>query len=259
MTNDSTFLFQAALLLGGLLAGFIDSIAGGGGLITLPLLTVALEAGAVAVGTNKIVGTIGAAVALWVYSRKQPLRVGKALPFLVGIFFGSAMGAQLTPFLPLSVFRWTLISILPVILFFVFKKDTWIRLSQRSHFVAPKQATWPLFFTGLTVGFYDGAFGPGGGTLMLIGLLLVAKLGLIEALLLSKLANTLSAGTALVTFASHGYVHWGVGLTVAAGMALGANAGSRLANRRAELVVRPILVIAVGLLLVKLLTDAFAS
>lgn len=246
------------LVLAGLIAGFIDSIAGGGGLITLPTLALALAPGAVAVGTNKIVGVVGAATALWVYSRKHQVHLRTGAAYIASITLGSMLGTRVMPLIPIEVFRWLLIGICPVILFLVRKQKTWIHTAEVQNKVPHRwgNITPSLILTGIVTGFYDGGFGPGGGTFMLLGLLFVGKLPLIPALVLSKLANTFSAGTALILYSRGGYVHWVQGSVVAGGMFAGAWCGSHLASRKAEKIVRPMLYVAVGILMVKLLWEA---
>jgi uncharacterized membrane protein YfcA len=109
---------------------------------------------------------------------------------------------------------------------------------------------WHLIVAGVLVGFYDGFFGPAGGTFMLLGLLWGVKLPLFEALLLSKLANTLSASVALVSYGIQGYVHVRYGVIMAIGMTAGGYMGAKLASNRAEKVVRPVLALVVVLLLI---------
>ncbi len=248
------------LILTGAVAGFIDSIAGGGGLITLPVLTMIFGSGAHAIGTNKIVGTVGAAIALAVYAQKGQLKWREGLYFVFWIGVGSYFGSRLTPLLPMTIFRWLLVIICPIILWVVWNKDRWILfenrpmpLKNKKKFFSDLQPNFVL--AGLLCGAYDGAFGPGGGTFMFLALLYVVKLPLFAALAVSKLANTCSASVALATYASGGFVHWKVGSLVALGMAGGAFAGSRLASKKASTVVRPMLVIAVTLLMTKLLWD----
>ncbi len=106
-------------------------------------------------------------------------------------------------------------------------------------------------------GIYDGAFGPGGGTFMLLALLLIAKLPLFLALTLSKLANTVSAGTALFSFSMQGAVDYRLGGMMALTMTLGAFLGSRLASNHAMKIVRPALVVVVSILLVTIVKRMF--
>jgi uncharacterized membrane protein YfcA len=234
----------------GLVAGFIDSIAGGGGLITLPTLTLMVGPGAHAIGTNKIVGALGAATALWVYSRKRPLVWRRTLLFSLCIAIGSWTGSLCTPHLPPSAFRFLLIFTCPLILWLTWRRDLWIKKADpHSNLIRPSR----VILAGLACGFYDGAWGPGGGTFMLLGLLFAAHLPLLEALAASKFANTVSASTALVSYASGGFVHWKEGFWVASGMIMGAFIGARFASRQASKIVRPVLVLVVGLLIIKLI------
>ena len=112
---------------------------------------------------------------------------------------------------------------------------------------------------GIAVGFYDGFFGPGGGTFMLLGLLWGVRLPLLEALLLSKLANTVSAGVSLVSYGIQGYVHPRYGIVMAIGMTVGGFMGAQLASKRAEKVVRPVLALVVVLLLVVQVREVFLN
>ncbi len=248
------------LALLGFLAGVIDSIAGGGGLITLPTLTWAVGTGAAAVGTNKIVGTVGALTALLVYLRGRSLPWRKAVAFLAGIVLGSLGGSRLTPHLNREVFHGILLVALPLILLLILKKSAIIQtvsthsLDTRKD---PMRRSLILFATGFVTGVYDGGFGPGGGTFMLLGLLFANKLPLFEALIISKLANTLSAGTSWISYGISGYVHWTEGFTVAVGTFFGAFLGSSLASQRAERIVRPMLVIVVLIFMTKLALEHF--
>ncbi len=239
------------LVATGLVAGTIDSIAGGGGLITLPVLTQALEPGAHAIGTNKIVGVLGALIAFLVYLRKHPLRLKKGLTFVLAVGVGAFLGSVLNPHVPKIYFRYFLIAACPLILWVVWNRGLLIQ-EAKEHLARPHGV---LFGVGMLAGFYDGFFGPGGGTFMLIGLLWGARLPLFEALLLSKLANTLSAGVSLVSYGVQGYVHVRLGLMVGLGMVVGGFFGARLASTRAEKIVRPVLLFVVVLLMMVQLNE----
>ena len=236
---------QLILAVTGVLAGFVDSIAGGGGLITLPVLASILGPGANAIGTNKIVALPVAAVAFWVYLKKQKLRFKKGFAFVLSLGLGSFLGSLAAPHFPKIYFQYFLILTCPVILWFLWNKKIFLQECLEH----PSRGHYALIFSGLGVGFYDGFFGPGGGTFMLLALLWGARLPLFEALLLSKLSNTVSAGVALSSYAAQGYVHYSEGLVMAAGGLVGGYCGSRLASARAEKLVRPFLVLVVSLLL----------
>ncbi len=231
----------------------MDSIAGGGGLITLPVLTSIVGPGAHAVGTNKIVGTLGAFIAFLVYLRKQKFDLKKSFLFVLAVGAGSVLGSFVTPWLPAIYFRYILVCACPLILLVVWNKKIFIQ-EVKEH---PARPRWVLILAGLLVGFYDGFFGPGGGTFMLLGLLWGVRLPLFEALLLSKFANTVSAGTALISYGAQGFVHVKEGCFMAFGMMVGCFVGARFASSRAERLVRPVLAFVVVLLLVRQVQEIF--
>jgi uncharacterized membrane protein YfcA len=235
----------------GFFAGFIDSIAGGGGLITLPALGLVFGLGPEAIGTNKIVGFAAAFLAYLVYlrARRQSPLVGLGFAFFIGI--GAWIGGTLSPLLPTVGFKYLLMLTCPFILYLVSKKDLWVAMEVNpTSQEALKMSNPKLILSGLLVGFYDGAWGPGGGTFMLLSLLFIVKMPLFDALTASKLANTFSAGFSLTRYALSGYVHWRVGLLMAIGSSLGALLGATLASRVQSKVMRPILaLVAVGLMM----------
>ncbi|MGE4106866.1 MAG: sulfite exporter TauE/SafE family protein [Bacteriovoracia bacterium] len=243
------------MFLLGAVAGLIDSMAGGGGLITLPTLAIALGPGALAIGTNKIPGTVGALTALWVYARR------KHLSWRIGILFAGCVGAAsffgslVTPHLPPRFFHWFLAASCPLILWIVFSRDVWIR-SDLAHAPKTDVSRRAVAIAGLACGFYDGAWGPGGGTFMLLSLILWAKLPLLPALAASKLANSASAATSLAGYSWSENVAWREGLVIAAGVATGAYVGANYASEKAARVVRPTLAVLAVLLLIRVLMDS---
>jgi uncharacterized protein len=244
-------LFEAfSLVIVGGLTGFIDSIAGGGGFISLPFLAGLLDDFPQAIGTNKIVGTTGAFVAFLVYRKCQVERIAWPIVifFLSGIFLGTITGATLSPYLPQLFFKTLLLMAAPFFLWAIWNKKLW----QKRQVGAKEVSRISAFLCGLAVGFYDGGFGPGGGTLMLMALLFILHLPVVMALFLSKLANTLSAGASLLTYASQGVVHWKIGSLMAFGMMIGAFIGSYFAGKHLEKIIRPIMTLVVILLLIRL-------
>lgn len=237
------------LAITGFFAGLIDSIAGGGGLITFPVLSHYLEIGPHTIGTNKVVGTIAAFVAFLVYRRLHPLSIQRGIGFLATIMLGAYLGSSASPYVPREIFKWLLVCMSPLILLLVWSKQLWLRAAS-----GPAHAYGlATLLTGVANGFYEGFFGPGGGTFMLLSLLWVARLPFFEALLLSKLANVVSSGVSGTNYALGGYVHWTVGLTMAAGSVCGALLGSHFASKHAERIAKPILTVVVFLLVASML------
>lgn len=234
------------------LAGFIDSIAGGGGLITVPVFTLLLGPGALAIGTNKIVGLAAASTALFIYARKGHLQIKGSVPFIIGLAIGTFCGAKLGTHLPARHFTWFLIAALPLLLYFILKRDSLLSMSAPHHTNRSPQSPLLLIGLGFLCGGYDGVFGPGGGTFMFLALFVFGGFSLLPALATSKLANTLSAGLSLITYAQSGFVSWSTGLPLTALCIVGAMIGSTIATQNAKRVVRPVLAIVVILLLIRL-------
>ena len=236
------------LSLMGLLTGLIDSIVGGGGLISLPTLSIAIGPGAHAIGTNKIVGSTGALIALIVYARKGHLRWKEGLSFCIVCAIGSFFGSSLAPHVSKEFFRYLMLVMCPVILYIVWQRDKFFK--EQENFVKPHYSLF--FLSAIASGFYDGFFGPGGGTFMFLGLFLGTGYPLLASIAISKMANTFSATTALITYAHNGYVHWKEGLIMASGMVVGSYIGASFASKNITKIIRPMLTLVVVLLMVKL-------
>jgi uncharacterized protein len=233
----------------GLLTGLIDSIVGGGGLISLPTLSIAIAPGAHAIGTNKIVGVTGAFIALVVYARKGHLRWKDGLSFCIVCAAGSFLGSTTAPYVSKEFFRYLLLTMCPVILYIVWNRDTFFK--ERENFIKPHYSLF--FLSAFGSGFYDGFFGPGGGTFMFLGLFLCAGYPLLPSIAISKMANTFSASTALIVFAKNGYVHWSEGFVMATGMVVGSFIGATYASKNITQIIRPMLTLIVVLLMAKLI------
>jgi uncharacterized membrane protein YfcA len=237
------------LTLMGFLTGLIDSVVGGGGLISLPTLSIAIAPGPHAIGTNKIVGAIGAAIALIVYARKGHVRWREGIAFCLVCAVGSFGGSMLAPHVSKDFFRYLMIFMCPVILWIVYNRERFFQ--EKENFIKPHPGLF--FLSALLSGFYDGFFGPGGGTFMFLSLFLGTGYPMLTAIAISKLANTFSASTALVTYAANGFVHWKEGLIMAIGMAVGSYIGASYASKSAAKIVRPMLIFIVILLMIKLI------
>lgn len=249
-----------AMIFGGFLAGFIDSIVGGGGLITVPLFLLVLGPNASAIGTNKVAAVAAQFAAFAVYFQNRQVDSLRG-PFIFAITaVGAIFGALLAPKLPTEFFKWFLLFVTPAVIVLVFTKSVWTRSPDRPP--RPRLALLGSFGAG----FYDGVAGPGGGTIMFLSLFLVGGMPAAIAMGTGKLANLGSALTSLGTYGAQGEVRWLLGSLVAVPIALGAWAGAKFATRlrdgeslesRARQISRAALVIVSVLLLVRWLTIQF--
>ncbi len=239
----------AILILGGLAAGLIDSIAGGGGLITLPLLLWAGLPPVAALATNKLQGSVGTLTATLNFLHKGHLDWRLAAPPVFCAFVGSLAGAAAVQRLdPESLRRLLPLLLLGFALFFLLSP----RLSDRD---ARARVGAPLFalIVGLGVGFYDGFFGPGAGMFFVIGCVLLLGLRASRATALTKAMNFASNGAALLGFALAGQVLWPIGLAMGIGQSIGAWIGSHLVMRNGAAIVRPALVLVAITMALRLL------
>jgi uncharacterized membrane protein YfcA len=236
------------------LTGFVDSIAGGGGLIMMPALLFAGVPPVNALATNKLQSMFGTAAACANYARKGLVDWRANSLSIVLIFAGATAGviavqtvqtkalALLIPLLLLAVALYVLVS--PRMT----DNDAHQRISARAY--AP---------IGALIGFYDGFFGPGTGSFFTTTLVSLRGLGLTRATALTKLFNLTSNIAAVLFFALGGKMYWLLGLSMAAGAMLGGWIGSHTAMRFGATIIRPLLVVlSVGLTL-RLLWSYFAG
>ena len=249
-------LWQWPLLFAtGLVAGFVDSIAGGGGLITLPVLLNCGLDPRLALGTNKLQATFGSGSATWHFARGglvnwTECRRGAVLTFAGGVV-GTLTVQQLDPAF-LRRFIPTLLLGVAVYLFF--------KPALGSTDASPRlpRGTFDALF-GLGLGFYDGFFGPGTGTFWAMAFVLGLGFNLTKATAQTKAMNFASNAASLLFFLWAGQVHFGAGLVMGAGQLLGARWGAGMVLKRGTRLVRPVFLAIVVALTLKLLYDAFVK
>ncbi len=233
------------------LAGCLDAIAGGGGLLTLPALLLAGLDPASALATNKLQGAFGTASATTAFARAGKIDWRAAWPMAVMAGVASVAGASAVRLLPASI----LLLMMPVLLiavaiYFGLKgvmdtADARARLLPGSFALLPAPA----------IGFYDGLFGPGAGSFYMLALVGLRGFGMVRAIAHTKLLNFSSNVGSLSFFVVAGLVVWPVGLAMAAGSLAGAQLGSRLALRHGAWLARPLLVATSCAIAIKLLLD----
>lgn len=239
------------LVAAAFVAGFVDSIAGGGGLITVPALMLAGVPPVAALATNKVQGLFGAAMAAINYARAGQVDLRKQWASALLSFAGAACGALLAASLPTEVIRIGLpFLLIAIALFFAFKKG--LNDIDRNQRMAP-------FLFGLTIvpaiGFYDGLLGPGTGAFFMIAFVGLAGYGVLKATAHTKLLNFASNVGGLVGFLLVTKPVWAVGLAMGAAQIAGAYIGSKLATKVGARLIKPVLVVTSSALAIKLLYD----
>ena len=242
----------AVLGLVALAAGFVDAIAGGGGMLTLPALLWAGLPPVAALGTNKLQGTFGTASATAQFLRRGTLDLRALLPAAVASFAGSTLGSLLVSRLDPAA----LAQLLPLLLLGF---AAYFLVSPRVGDLPSRRRVGPVAFAataGAGIGFYDGFFGPGTGSFFAVAFVALLGFDLSRATAGTKLLNFASNLAALLAFAAGGHVVWSVGLLMAVAQGAGAWVGAHLAFRHGARLIRPLLVTVSVLLSVKLLAES---
>jgi len=246
----------AFLVAAAFLAGWVDAVVGGGGLIQLPALLIGLPADtppASILGTNKVSSVWGTATSSITYAIKLRPDWRTVLPLVVGSAAGAALGAQAARYLPKQYFTPIVLVALVVVGFYTWRRPELGLHSARKHDGRKHYVLTTAI--GLGVGAYDGILGPGTGSFFVILLVTVLGYGFLEASAKAKIANLFTNLAAIVVFATHGSVLWAIGLSMGAANLVGGFLGAHMAIRGGNAFVRKVFLIVVGALALKLAWD----
>ena len=225
-----------------LAAGFVDSIAGGGGIVTLPALLAAGLPPHLALGTNKLQSSFGSLSAALRYRSAGLLDLGEVCPGIVATAIGAAAGAAAVGAVDAGFLRVLIpFLLIGIVVFLALRPGFGLAVSERR--MGPV-AFW--IAAGLVLGFYDGFFGPGTGTFWAMALVGLAGQDMRSATAKTKATNFTSNLVSLGIFLAAGSVLLGLGLAMGAAQALGAALGSRLVLRRGAGFVRGALIAMSG-------------
>ncbi|SKA77378.1 hypothetical protein SAMN02745130_01788 [Thiothrix eikelboomii] len=251
LPNLATIDFDLFLILFGVavLAGGIDAIAGGGGLLTIPALLWAGLSPLQALATNKLQASFGSFTATWNYSRQGLIKPSEHRAAIILSFLGAASGAWTVQKIDPS-FLAQLIPLLLIAfaLYFMFSPQ----LGEHERRQRISKNTFAAT-AGFSIGFYDGFFGPGTGTFFVIAFVTLLGYSLPKATAGTKLLNFTSNIASLILFAFSGHLLWLLGLTMGIGQIIGSFIGSKLAIRHGSQLIRPLLVIVSLLVSLRLL------
>lgn len=253
MEIEFTLQLALILFLVALVAGFIDSIAGGGGLLTIPALMWAGLPPAAALATNKLQACGGSFFASVYFVRKGTVKLSDMKLAIGCALVGAAIGTTLVQMIDANILK----TILPFLIlaiggYFLFSKK--ISDGDRARVLTP---TAFAFTAALGVGVYDGFFGPGTGSFFALGFVTLAGFGLAKATAHAKVLNFATNISSLLFFALGGKVVWLLGLIMLAGQALGATLGSRLVLTQGTKIIRPLVVTMSLAMSIKLLAEQY--
>ncbi|EOU2461302.1 TSUP family transporter [Vibrio navarrensis] len=252
---DPTVL--AVLALVAFVAGFIDAVAGGGGMLTVPaLLSLGLPPH-IALGTNKLAATFASSTAAFTYYRKRLFKPQCWLRAFIATLVGATVGTMAVD----AVSTDWLEKILPLIILAAALYTIWHKTPDANHNSATP-APCPMlnkkqYGQGFVLGFYDGVAGPGTGAFWTVSSMALYRLNILLASGLAKAMNFTSNLTSLVTFAMLGHINWGLGLIMGICLMAGAFVGAHSAIHFGAKFIRPVFVTVVSILAIKLAYDAW--
>jgi uncharacterized membrane protein YfcA len=223
----------------GLAAGFVDAVAGGGGLIGIPALLAFGVPPVAALATNKVQAVVGTAIAVATFWRRGFIDFGPLVPALLATFIGSVLGAVVVKLVDTSVLSYAIpVALIVIAAYFLFSKS----LSDADRAARLDFARYvPLF--GFVIGFYDGVFGPGAGTFFTLAFVALFGLGVTRATGHAKALNITSNLAACVVFVPAGDVLWPAALAMAVGQVAGGYLGARSGIRWGATLIRPLIVV----------------
>ncbi len=247
--NLSLPFIPGLLFLAGLIAGLVDSIAGGGGLITIPVLLGIGMPPQAALGTNKLQASFGSGSAMLTFVRSGTVRLHDCAEAILFTAIGAGLGTYTVQLLAPAILRLVIPWLLVAIVIYTLLSP---RLGYED--IHPRMKRRPFFLlAGLGLGFYDGFFGPGTGSFWVMALMLGLGFNMTRATAHTKVLNFTSNFAALLMFMASGAVHWREGLVMGGGQFIGARIGAHMVVTRGTRFIRPVFITMVLAVTVRLI------
>jgi uncharacterized membrane protein YfcA len=240
-------------------AGFVDAMAGGGGLVQLPALIVGLpnKELPLILGTNKVPSIFGTAAAARNYFKNIKPDIPLTLSMMGPAFIGSMAGASLAAAVPKDFFKPFIVFLLIAVAIYTWLKPE-LGMSENLRYTHKKRLAI-VALIGLLIGFYDGIFGPGTGTFLVFFLVSGIGYAFLKASGTAKLVNISTNAGAILSFQLTGHIWWQLGLLLAFANVTGAIIGSRLAIKGGSPLVRKVFLVVTFLLIARVAWDTFIS
>ena len=240
------------VVIGVFLASFVDGIAGGGGIISVPTYFLAGLPAHLALGTNKLSSGLGTAVSTARFIKSGYVNWRLGIPSIILALVGAHLGTRLQLALDERYLKWLLLAVLPVVAIIVLRQK---KLPEEAGVIDPARQTAIVLIASFIVGAYDGFYGPGTGTFLILIFCNLAKMDLRTASGNVKLVNLSSNIGAVVTSFMSGKVFIVLGLIGAVSSIAGHYIGSGLAIKDGSKIVRPVIIIVLALLAVKVISE----
>lgn len=241
------------------LAGFVDSVAGGGGLISLPAYLFVGIPPHLASGTNKVVNSMGTALATWKYYKSGKISIKFAILSAIGALIGSSIGTKIALLINAEVFHIILLVALPLAALLITFKKNFGTASEADIIEETNKNLLYCLIIGLCIGCYDGMIGPGTGTFMIMAFTMVLGMDLLTASGCAKLGNLASNIASAILWILNGQVLFTLVIPAAACNMLGSYFGSRYAIRGGSQKVRSMIYVVLTLLFIKFFYELFLS
>jgi uncharacterized membrane protein YfcA len=240
-------------------AGFVDAMAGGGGLIQLPALLIGLpnKELPLILGTNKVPSIFGTAAAARNYFKNIKPDIPLTVSMMGPAFIGSITGAAFAATVPKDFFKPFIVFLLITVAIYTWRKPA-LGMNENLKFTHKKRLLF-VALIGLLIGFYDGIFGPGTGTFLVFFLVSGIGYAFLKASATAKLVNIATNAGAILSFQLTGHIWWQLGLLLAFANVLGAVIGSRLAIKGGSPLVRKVFLAVIFLLITRVAWDTFIS
>lgn len=253
--SQATIFF---LILAAFSAGLVDAIAGGGGLIQLPALLIGLpQASTVEVlGTNKVASIFGTSASAFMYRRSVKTDAKFLASMAIPAFFGSVLGALSASKIPTQSMRPIVFILLVAVAVYTWRKPDLGAIEQLRH--ATKKRFSISALAGVVIGFYDGIFGPGTGSFLMLTLIYLG-FAFLSASAIAKVVNVSTNLGAILVFGFHGAIIWQVALVLAAANIIGGLMGARLAISGGSTLIRKVFLLVTLALIVKVGIDTLTN
>ena len=247
MTHEWMYFFIASV---GLIAGFIDAIVGGGGLLTLPALIAIGVPTPLVLGTNKLAGAVAVFSSAYVFWRKHLFRPQTWVYVVFAVMIGAILGT-VTVHLLNTLWLAKIIPVLIIVIVVYMALPKSLKNKGRGRNYAPPKLSSRILGAGL--GFYDGFFGPGLGSFWATSLVCFYKLDLLQATAIAKMMNFASSSTASVVFAAYGSIDYPISIALMLGYVTGSYFGAHSATRHGQKLIKPIFLVVVSVIAGKLI------